>query len=172
MRAMRAGDTVKRIVFGRGRAVAGTVYGTIMVMATIAAGSRGHATDTGRLGAIVGITVIVLWIAHVYSHVLAESLERGRRLDVAEFRAVARRELAIPAAAIAPIATLVVAGLGLLDEQAAVRIALGFGVATLAFQGFRYAALERLGRRGTAVSVSLNVALGLVIVVLEASLAH
>jgi hypothetical protein len=172
MRAVPAGDTLKRIAFGRGRAVAGTVYGTIMVMATIAAGSRGHATDTGRLGVIVGTTVLVLWIAHVYSHVLAESLERGRRLDVAEFRGVARRELAIPAAAVAPIFVLLLAGLGVLDEQAAVRIALGFGVATLAFQGFRYAALERLGRGGTAVSVALNVALGLVIVGLEASLAH
>ena len=116
--------------------------------------------------------MIVLWIAHVYSHVLAESLERGRRLDVAEFADVARRELAMPAAALAPVGTLVLAAFGVLGEQSAVRLALGFGVATLAVQGFRYAALERLGRWGTVVSVALNVCLGLVIVALEASLAH
>jgi hypothetical protein len=167
-----ASETLRRILFGRGRAVAGTVYGTIVAMATLAAGSRGHETDTARLAALVGSTVLVLWIAHVYSHVLAESLERGRRLDVAEFTAVARRELAIPAAAVAPVGTLVLARFGVLAEQTAVWIALGFGVATLAFQGFRYAALERLGRGGTAVSVALNVCLGLVIVGLEASLAH
>jgi hypothetical protein len=169
---VRAGDAFKRIMFGRGRAVAGTVYGTIVAMATVAAGSRGHETDTARLAVLVGATVLVLWIAHVYAHVLAESVERRRRLDVAEFAAVARRELAIPAAAVAPAGTLVLAGFGVLEEQTAVWIALGFGVATLAFQGFRYAALERLDRGGTAVSVALNVCLGLVIVGLEASLAH
>jgi hypothetical protein len=162
----------KRLLFGSRGGIAGTVYGTIVAMATIAAGSRGHETDAGRLAAIVASTVLVLWIAHVYSHVLAESLERGRRLDVAEFADVARREWAIPAAAVAPVGTLVLAGLGVLGEQSAVRIALLFGVATLAVQGFRYAALERLGRAGTAVSVALNVLLGLVIVVLEVLLAH
>jgi hypothetical protein len=172
MRAMRVGDTVRRILFGRGRPVAGTVYGTIVGMATLAAGSNGAETDVRRLAVIVAVTVVVLWIAHVYSHVLAESLERGRRLDFAEFADVARREWAIPAAAVAPIGTLVLAAFGLLGEQTAVWIALGFGVATLAVQGLRYAALERLGGGATAVSVALNVSLGLVIVVLEASLAH
>jgi hypothetical protein len=162
----------KRLLFGSAGGIAGTIYGTIVVMATLAAGSRGSETDTAHLAAIVAVTVLVLWIAHVYSHVLAESLERGRRLDLAEFAAMARRELAIPAAAVAPIAALVLAGFDLLGEQTAVRIALGFGVATLAVQGFRYAALERLGRAGTVVSVALNVFLGLVIVVLEVSLAH
>jgi hypothetical protein len=172
MPAVRAGDAFKRIVFGRGHAVAGTVYGTIVVMATLAAGSQGSDTDIVNLTVIVGVTVFVLWIAHVYSHVLEESLHRGRRLDVAEFVEVARHQLAIPLAAVAPIGTLVLAAFGLLEEQTAVWIALGFGVATLALQGARYAALEHLGRGGTIVSVALNVSLGLVIVALEASIAH
>ena len=58
------------------------------------------------------------------------------------------------------------------SEQTAIRLALAFGVATLAFQAARYAALERLGRPATIVLVALNVVLGLVIVGLEASLAH
>ena len=169
---MGAIDAIKRIAFGRGRAVAGTVYGTIVVMATLAAGSQGAQTDTASLAVIVGVTVFVLWIAHVYSHVLEESLERGRRLDVPEFVEVARHQLAIPLAAVAPIGTLVLAALDVLSEQTAVWIALGFGVATLAIQGARYAALERLGRGGTLVSVALNVCLGLVIVGLEVSIAH
>jgi hypothetical protein len=169
---VKVGESLKRILFGRGHAVAGTVYGTIVVMATLAAGSQGSETDTGSLAVIVGVTVFVLWIAHVYSHVLDESLQRGRRLDVAEFLNVARHQLAIPLAAAAPIGSLVLAALGLLGEQTAVWIALGFGVATLAVQGARYAALEHLGRGGTLVSVALNVSLGLVIVALEAAIAH
>jgi hypothetical protein len=166
------GDTLKSLLVGRGRPVAGTVYGTIVVMATIAAGSRGEHTNTTNLAVLAGGTVLVLWLAHVYSDVLAESLDRSRRLDVAEFAGVARHELAIPLAAVAPIAVLVLGAFGVFGEQTAVRIALAFGVATLAFQGARYAALERLSRVETAVSVALNVLLGLVIVGLEAALAH
>jgi hypothetical protein len=163
---------LRRVVLGRRQGVSSVVYGTIVVMATVAAGSRGADTDVPNLAGVVAITALVLWIAHVYSHTLADSLERGRRLDVAEFAAVARRELAIPYAAVAPVATLVLAAVGVLESQTAVWIALGFGVATLAVQGARYAALEHLGPGGTLVSVALNVSLGLVIVGLEASIAH
>jgi hypothetical protein len=156
----------------RARNVAGTVYGTIVVMAAVAAGSHGAETDASALAILVGVTAFVLWIAHVYAHALGESLERGRRLDTAEFTEVARRELAIPAAGVAPVGTLVLAALGVLGEQTAIRIALGFGVATLAVQGARYARLERLSRGATILAIALNVTLGLVIVALEVLVAH
>ena len=101
----------KRLVFGSAGSIAGTVYGTIIVMATVTAGSNGEQTDAWRLSVIVVATVLVLWIAHVYAHALAESLERRRRLDRRELASVARRELAIPAAAVAPVAALVLGGL-------------------------------------------------------------
>jgi hypothetical protein len=161
-----------RLLFGSAGGIAGTVYGTIVVMATLAAGSRGEDTDAGRLAVFVGVTVLVLWVAHVYSHALGESLERGRRLDRAELVDVARREWAIPAAAVAPIAVLVLAALGVLDDQTGVRLALGIGVGTLAVQAARYAVVEQLGRTGTLVAIALNLLLGLVIVALEVLLTH
>lgn len=160
------------MLFGSGGGTAGTIYGTIVVMATVAAGSKGEDTDAWRLAVVVGVTVLVLWVAHVYSHTLAKSIEEGRRLDRVRLGAVARRELAIPAAAFAPIAALVLAALDVLDEQTAVWLALGVGVATLAAQGARYATVERLGRTRTLVAILLNVLLGLVIVGLEALVAH
>jgi hypothetical protein len=168
---MRQGR-ITRLLFGSSGGIAGTLYGTIVVMATLAAGSSGEDTDAGALAVIVGVTVLVLWVAHVYSHTLSESLERGKRLDRAELAAVARREWAIPAAAVAPVAMLVLAAVDILSEQTAVWLALGFGVATLAVQGARYATVERLGAAGTLVTIALNVFLGLVIVGLEALLAH
>jgi hypothetical protein len=165
-------DRGKRLLFGSGGGIAETVYGTIVVMATVAAGSRGEDTDAWRLAVLVGVTVLVLWVAHVYSRTLGQSIEEGRRLDRARLGAVARRELAIPAAALAPIAALVLAALGVLHEQTAVWLALGVGVATLAAQGARYATVERLGRTRTLVAILLNVLLGLVIVGLEALVAH
>jgi hypothetical protein len=165
-------DRAKHLLFGSAGGIAGAVYGTIVVMATVAAGSQGEDTDAWALAAVVGVTVLVLWVAHVYSDTLEKSIEEGRRLDRAGLAAVARRELTIPAAALAPIAALVLAALDVLDEQTAVWLALGLGVATLAVQGARYATVEHIGRARTLVAILLNVLLGLVIVALEALVAH
>ena len=162
----------KQLLFGSTGGIAGTVYGTIVVMATVTAGSNGEQTDAWRLAVVVVVTVLVLWAAHVYSHTLAESLERRRRLDWAELGSVARRELSIPAAAVAPVAALVLGALGVLGERTAVWLALGIGVVTLAVQGRRYATVEQLERTGTLAVIALNVCLGLVIVGLKALLAH
>jgi hypothetical protein len=116
--------------------------------------------------------VLVLWIAHVYAHGLGESLQLGRRLDAAELGAVAGRELAIPLAAVAPTTILALGAVGLFRGSTAVWLADGICVATLAVQGLRYAALERLGRLGTLTSVALNLALGLTIVALKVVVAH
>jgi hypothetical protein len=163
---------VKRLLFGSVGGIAGTIYGTILVMATVAAGSHGEDADAWRLAVIVGVTVLVFSVAHVYAHAVAESLERRRRLERAELMSLVRRELAIPAAAVAPIAALVLAALGLLAEETAVWLALGIGVATLCVEGARYATVEQFGRAGTIAAIALNLFLGLVIVGLKAVVAH
>jgi hypothetical protein len=162
---------LSRVVFGSRDSIAGTVYGTIVVMGAIAAGAT---TDPrpGKLAGAVSATVLVLWIAHVYSHALAETVRLGRRLDWAELTSVARRELAIVLAGVAPVAALVLGELGVLRESTAGWLAMGFGLATLLIQGIRYAGVERLSRLGTAVSVGINLGLGLLIVVLKAGLGH
>jgi hypothetical protein len=158
-------------MFGSRREIAGTVYGTIVVMAALTAGAE---ADPGlwQLAAIVATSVIVIWIAHVYAHGLGESIQLGRRLDAAELGAIARRELAIPLAAAAPVAALVLGALGLVRDTTAVWGALVIGLATLVLQGVRYAGVEHLSRTGTLVSVGVNTLLGLVIVALKAGLQH
>ncbi len=164
----------RRLLFGSRETIAGTVYGTIVVMGALAAGSAGSHGELrpSQLAAIVAATVIVLWIAHVYSHALAETIRLDRRLDAAEVASVARRELAIPLAAVVPVTVLVLGAVGVLRESTAVWIALGFGVATLVVDGFRYAAVDRLSPVGTLVTVTINLALGLLIVGLKAGLGH
>ena len=71
--------TAKEVVLGMGGSIAGTVYGTIVVMAVIAAGSRGEDTNPWQLMTLVTATVLVLWVAHVYAHALSDSLVAGRR---------------------------------------------------------------------------------------------
>jgi hypothetical protein len=162
---------IARIMFGSSESISGNVYGTIVVMSAIALGAEGT-RDPWRLIPIVAGTVIVLWFAHVYSHGLGEAITRGRPLDRAEFTAVARREFAIPLAAVLPVCSLFLGGVGLVRESTAVWIALGFGFATLVVTGIRYAALEHLDRRGKLTGVALNVAIGLGIIALEVAVAH
>jgi len=163
---------VKTLVLGDRERIAGAVYGTIVVLATLAAGATAYQSDLWRLGAIVSASVLILWIAHAYAHALGESLSLGRRLTRAELMTITSREVAIPLASIPPLTAIALGALGVVRNSTAVWLALAFGVATLAIQGVRYARLERLSRLGTLVAVALNLSLGLVIVALKVLLSH
>jgi hypothetical protein len=164
-------ERLRRVLTGSSDTIAGSVYGTIIVMATIAAGGKAE-SDAWRLAVLVSATVVVLWFAHVYAHALGESVQLGHRLDPPEFVAVARREASIVLAGVAPVAALVLGAAGVVRESRAIWLALVLGLVTLAAQGLRYAQVEHLGRFWTAVSVGTNLALGLVIVGLKALLGH
>jgi hypothetical protein len=148
------------------------VYGTIVALAAVVAGASAYGDDLWRLAAIVGVSALVLWVAHVYAHGLGDSLTLGRRLTGAELAAVAGREISIAFAAVLPVAAIVLGAIGVFDGSAAVWIAIAIGVAGLAVQGLRYARLERLTMLGTAVSVGANVGLGLLIVAIKVIFAH
>jgi hypothetical protein len=152
--------------------MAGTVYGTIVVLAVVAAGSSTVDVKAWPLLALVVSTTLVLWLGHVYAHGLAESVKLGRRLDTRELRVVARREAAIPLAALAPSLALCLGALGLVAESAAVWLALGLGVATLGVEGLRYARLEHLGKAWTLFAITANIMIGVAIVVLKIAVAH
>lgn len=169
---MSENGVLTRLVFGSRRTIAGTVYGTIVVLAALAAGGKAFQNDLWHLIALVDVTVLVLWIAHVYSHGLGESLQVGRRLDAAELGAIAIRELAIPLSAVAPTAILVLGAVGVFKGTTATWLAVGICVVALTVQGLRYALLERLGTVGTLISVALNLALGLTIVGLKVVVTH
>jgi hypothetical protein len=169
---VRRARVARDAVFGAGGAIAGTVYGTIVVMAVIAGGSRGADTDAWRLAVMAATTALVLWLAHVYAHALAHSVAAKQGIRWVEIRELAWREAAVPLAAVAPVGALLLGALGAMPEQSAIRLALGLGVATLGVQGVRYARLERLGRTATLVAVSTNLCLGLTIVALEVAVAH
>ena len=163
---------LKDIVLGDRERVSGTVYGTIIVMSVLATGANAYQHDLWRLLVLGGVSVIVLWLAHVYAHGLGESLKLGRRVTMAELASIARREYSIVAAAVAPLAAVALGAAGVLPDKASVRVALWIGVVALAAQGVRYAQLEHLSRGAAAVTVGINLAIGLGLVLLEVLVAH
>jgi hypothetical protein len=164
-------QTVAQVVFGVGGAVASTVYGTIVVMATLTAA---YATEKHpwKLAGLVASTVLVFWIAHLYAHGLSESITLSRRLTLDELTHIARREAGILFAAAAPMAALVAGATGLLGETTAVWLALAIGLVTLVVEGLRYARFEGYGRTGTLVAIVINLSLGLLVVALKVAVAH
>jgi hypothetical protein len=116
--------------------------------------------------------VLVFWFAHVYSEALAETITLNRRLDWAELGSIARREVGIPLAAVAPVAALLVGAFDVIEEVAAGWIAVLLGLATLAVQGVRYASVERMSRLGVTITLVVNLGIGLVIIGLKAGLGH
>jgi hypothetical protein len=158
-------------IVGTGGGIASTVYGTVVVMATLTAA---YATerDPWKLEIIVWTTVVVLWVAHLYAHGLAESIRRRQRLSWAELKDIARRELGILVAAAAPAAALLLGATGIMRESASVWLALGIGLGTLAAEGVRYARIETLGLTATLGIVGANLAVGLLVVALKVAVAH
>jgi hypothetical protein len=159
------------LVFGAGGAIAGTVYGTVVAMATLTAAYASE-KHPWKLAVIVASTALVLWLAHLHAHGLSESITEGRRLTRDDVKAVARRELGILLAAAGPIAALVLGAVGLIGDSAAVWLAFGIGLFTLAAEGYRYGRLEQAGLGGTIVAMSMNLGLGLAVVGLKVALAH
>jgi hypothetical protein len=162
---------VARVALGHGHEVAGIVYGTVVAMATLTA-AYANVKDPWELAAIVWTTLFVLWIAHLYSHGLGESMARGRRLDGAELKSVARRELAILLAAAGPSVPLLLGALGVLRLSTSVWLALGIGLGILGLEGLRYARLEKLGVLGTLAVTGANLALGVFVVALKIAVTH
>ena len=145
-RAMTFAEFTKRLLFGTRDRIAGTVYGTIVVMGAITAGSGARA-EPSHLAAIVFATVLVLWISHVRARPRRERRPRAsaRPRGVAS---VARRELGLLLAAVGPVLALLLGAIGVVRESRALWLAMALGVATLAVQGVRYARLEHIGRLG------------------------
>jgi hypothetical protein len=160
------------LVVGVDDTIASTVFGTITAMATVAAYGRVFPNSPWTVEELVLSTAVVLWLAHLYTHALAESLAERRPLRFARLRALARRELGILLAAVPPSIALILGALGLFDETVSIWLAIALGLGILALEGARYAQLERLGKKGAFLAVAANVGLGLLVVLLKVEVLH
>src|SRR2546421_5962994 len=113
-----------RLVLGVDDRIASTVFGTITAMATVTVYGKAFPDSPWKVEELVASTAVVLWIAHLYTHALAESISDDRRLNGARVWSLAVRELGILLAAIPPTVALTLGGLGLFDETASIWLAL------------------------------------------------
>jgi hypothetical protein len=149
----------------RGANPSGAIYGTILATALITAAS-GHEDDPGRIALTVGLSLLVFWLAHVYTDVLEHGL-RHAELHPTVVRATMVREFALVEAPVVSLAILAVGGFGWIDPHLSVTLALANGIVQLLLWGVTLA--RRLGRPWpSALLVGLvNTLFGLVVVALK-----
>jgi len=149
------------------RNVAAAVYGQILVTALVATLSEDEGISSGQLLFWVVVTMLVFWLAHVYAEGVARRLERDRDLAAADVGELLADELPELYAMLPALAALALGWIGVLSRTAAVDLAIGIGVATLAATGFVIARRSRMSPSATAASVAINGAFGLAIVALK-----
>ncbi|MGZ8688589.1 MAG: hypothetical protein ACXWZP_09200 [Gaiellaceae bacterium] len=157
-------------LFDRGDNLAGGIYGTILVTSIIAAADSSDAIWQS-LG-IVEVTVVVFWLAHVYAHALAWSLDSHQQFSRRGLRPIARKEWPLLQAAVVPSLALLAGGFGLIGTQTAYWIAIGYGVVMLISWGLIFARQERLSGLATFAVVLANAFFGLAIVLLKEFVNH
>jgi hypothetical protein len=157
---------------GIGERLAGFIYGTIVVLAVLVAGARAFPDDTGRIAAMVVVTSVVFWLAHVYAHGLAHSVAHDEHLSATELRRIARREGSVVEAAVPPLVALLLGAFGVMSANSAVWAAFGLGLVVLGAQGIVFARFERLRWPATLLVVAANLCLGLVLVALKVFVTH
>ena len=147
----------------------GAAYGVIAVSAVIAGTSHNEPQAGVILEAAVS-TLVALWLAHVYSAVLATRFEDPSAPVREAVRRVALHELPMLEVAIPPCALLASASFAWMSEPLAVRLALWSGVVELF--GFGIFLGRRL-ERSTVASLGTGLfyaATGGAIILLKAAL--
>ncbi|MEU6100552.1 hypothetical protein [Streptomyces flaveolus] len=149
----------------------GGVYGSMLAASVvIGAGSLGSFPRT-ELVLLLLLTSLVFWIAHVHAELFGARLAHHSP-DRRVILRVCRDEWPIVKAAVPPAAAVAVSPLLGLDVKGALWLALAVAVAGQL--GWSVAAAQRAGasRRLMAITASVNVLLGLAIVVVKIALTH
>jgi hypothetical protein len=151
----------------------GAVYGSLLAASVVAGTSPLDGAPTLlELVVLLLVTGLVFWAAHVYARVVGERVATGQAVTRAEVVRVARHEWPLVEAAIGPC--LVATGVAVVGGSA---VAVAWAALLTAIVGqvwWGVSAFVKAGapRRIVAFSAVINLALGLVLVVLKASLTH
>lgn len=150
----------------------GAIYGSLLAASVVVGSSPGRAPPQPvELIVLLLATGIVFWLAHVYAQLVGDRLA-GPSMSWNEVRIAAAREWPIVQAAVPPAVAAGVGGLLGLSDSGAAWLALMVAVAGQVGWALYVAAKAGATRRLMIASGAVNLVLGLLIVLLKATLSH
>jgi hypothetical protein len=151
----------------------GAVYGSLLAASVVVGTSpKDGAPNLAVLCALLLVTGLVFWAAHVYARVIGERVAKGGRTSWGEVAGIARHEWPLVEAAIAPcvVATAVTLLGG--SAVAAAWSALIAAVVDQVAWALRVTARAGASTGLIVISALINLGLGLTLVILKAALTH
>lgn len=145
---------------------ASAVYGTILAASILIASAGGP----GVVLLTMISTGVVFWLAHAHVSLMRRVVRQGEHVDWHKIRATLYEEWPLVQASLSPAAPLLLAVLGIISETRATEIGIGICFVGLAAWGLVVARAAKLTRRQTIIAVGINLALGLLLVVLKSIL--
>jgi hypothetical protein len=149
------------------RRVADAVYGTILVLAVVAALSEDHGASPGEILGGALATSIVFWIVHVYAEVLSRRTAGDTSPSWPLIRASAVQEWPLVEAALAPAVPLLLGAVGILNRSPAITLSIIVGLADLAAWGFTAGRATGQSALKSLLTGAGALALGVVMVLLK-----
>ena len=142
----------------------------ILAAAIIAAADVDRGDKAAQIGALVAVTLVVFYLAHVYAVLLGRWSEEAIVPGWGEARGELRRQWPMVSVAALPVGVLLLGALDVVDDRTAINIAFGLCIFGLAATSW-YAAREAGAARGQSVlAVGAAVGIGLAIILLKALL--
>jgi hypothetical protein len=154
------------------RDYAGAIYGSLLAASVVAGTGPAHGTiRPWELAILLVATGTVFWLAHVYAHAVGGAPRSGSG-GWARLGPVLAREQPIIEAGMLPAAAAIAGMILGLSDSTCAWLALGVAVAGQTGAAVAATVASGAGRRVVALSIAVNLVLGLSIVVLKAALGH
>lgn len=150
--------------------VAGSIYGEILAMSTVATLSLDDSLSSwSLLGGLVA-TMLVFWLAHAYSEIVSLRVQAPDGLTGVGVLHVLASEWPLVQAAAPGVVAVALAGLGVYERGVGVRLAIALGALSLFGWGIAIGRRSGFGWLATTAAATVTAALGVALVGLELSL--
>ncbi len=142
---------------------ASAIYGTILAASLLIA------IDGGPMQIVLGMvaTAVVFWLAHAHVGLIRGVVREQHHVTARDVRATLRQEWPLAQASLSPAAPMLLAWLGLIGVDTARSLGVAICMLGLLAWGIVISRAAGLGRRGTLLTIGINLGLGLVLVVLK-----
>lgn len=142
------------------------IYGTLTVMAVIVA-MEDHAPSALSAAAQLFGATLALAVAKAYAEIIADTLNRGRKLSAEEGREILRKVSPVLFGAQAPTFVLLLSAGGLFSVETAIQISKGLVLVLLFVYGLRVAQVLHKKRFIQIVSGLMILSAGFVVVLIK-----